>query len=206
MPLTVLEPDTVARGGIVVLQDAQGVTEDVQRLQALLAGEGWVAVAPHLYPGDQDGSGAAGELDPAQALQDCDATLAWLADRGIDADRVGVMGFDLGGSVALMVAASRQVGAAVTVAGAGIDQPVSRGLPTLLDLVPSLGCPWLGLYGEDDEGISAEQVEALRDAAATSLAATNLVTYPGVEHRFDTGDADSEVLQRVFDWFDSHLR
>jgi len=32
------------------------------------------------------------------------------------------------------------------------------------------------------------------------------VTYAGVGHRFDTGEANSEALQRVFDWFDSHLR
>ncbi len=205
VPLTVQEPDTVARGGIVVLQGAHEAAEAVQHLQEALAGEGWVAVAPHLYHRHQGGGDSADELDAEMVLEDCDATFSWLAARGIDADRTGVMGFDLGGSVALMVASSRQIGAAVTVAGAGIDQPLSRGLPTLLDLAPSLACPWLGLYGQD-EGITVEQVEALRDAAATSLVATNLVTYDGAGHRFDSADADSEALQRVFDWFDSHLR
>ncbi len=209
VPLTIVEPDSAPRGGIVVLQETRGVTEDVQRLAAALAGEGWLAVAPHLYHREGEnhgGDGALAALSGETVLEDCDAAFAWLADRGVGADRIGVMGFDLGGSVALVVASSRQVGAAVTVAGGGIQDRLSDGLPTLLEAVPSLACPWLGLYGEEDEAIPLTEVEALRDAAAASEVATNVVTYPGVGHRFDDEETNTEALQRVFDWFDSHLR
>lgn len=209
VPLTIVEPESAPRGGIVVLQEVRGVTEDVQRLQAALAAEGWLAVAPHLYhrEGNEDGSGGALEgLTGATVLEDCDAAFAWLADRGIGTDRTGVVGFDLGGAVALVVAASRQIGAAVSVAGGGIEERLSDGLPTLVEAAPSLTCPWLGLYGEEDEAIPLGQVEALREAAVTSEVATNVVTYAGVGHRFDTEESNSEALQRVFDWFDSHLR
>lgn len=209
VPLTVVEPERGPRGGIVVLQERRGVTEDVQRLQQVLAAEGWLAVAPHLYhrEAEDDGSGAAlADLTGATVLEDCDAAFAWFADRGIGPDRVGVIGFDLGGAVALVVAASRKVGAAVSVAGGGIAERLSDGLPTLLEAAPSLTCPWLGLYGEDDAAIPLDQVEALREAAITSEVATNVITFAGVGHRFDTEEANSEALQRVFDWFDSHLR
>lgn len=216
VPLTIVEPESAPRGGIVVLHEAHGVTEAVQRLAAALADEGWLAVAPHLYhreaangdtaDGDTAGDGALASLTGATVLEDCDAAFAWLADRGIGADRIGVVGFDLGGAVALVVASSREIGAAVSVSGGGIEERLSEGLPTLVEAAPSLTCPWLGLYGEQDEAISLPQVEALREAAVTSEVATNVVTYAGVGHRFDTEEANSEALQRVFDWFDSHLR
>ncbi len=209
VPLSIVEPASAPRGGIVVLQEMRGVTEDVQRLATALADEGWLAVAPHLYHREGGRSGADGALaalSGESVLQDCDAAFAWLADRGVGADRIGVMGFDLGGSVALIVASSRQVGAAVTVAGGGILEPLSEGLPTLIEAAPSLTCPWLGLYGEEDSAIPLSQVEALREAAISSEVATNVVTYAGVGHRFDTEESNSEALQRVFDWFDSHLR
>lgn len=47
--LTIAEPETAARGGIVVLHEARGVTDTVRALAASLAVEGWLAVAPHLY-------------------------------------------------------------------------------------------------------------------------------------------------------------
>ena len=209
VPLTVVEPENAPRGGIVVLQETRGVTEDVERLATALADEGWLAVAPHLYHrvGEEaDSDGALASLSGDTVLQDCDAAFAWLGDRGISADRIGVIGFDLGGSAALVVAASRQVGAAVTVSGGGVQERLSAGLPTLVEAAPSLACPWLGLYGEEDEAIPMAQVEALREAAITSEVATNIVTYAGVGHRFDIEEANSEALQRVFDWFDSHLR
>lgn len=206
VPLTIVEPEGASRGGIVVLQETRGLTEDVQRLQAALADEGWLAVAPHLYHRERNEEGEAAALSGATVLEDCDAAFAWLAGRGIGADQIGVVGFDLGGSVALVVASSRQIGAAVTVAGGGIEVRLSEGLPTLIEAAPSLTCPWLGLYGEEDEAIPLAQVEALREAAVTSEVATNVVTYAGVGHRFDTEDSNSEALQRVFDWFDSHLR
>lgn len=209
VPLTIAEPDGAANGGIVVLHEMRGVTEDVQRLQLALAGEGWLAVAPHLYhreSAEDSDDDALAALSGATVLEDCDAAFAWLADRGIGADRIGVVGFGLGGAVALVVAASRQIGAAVTVAGGGIEERLSEGLPTLLEAAPSLTCPWLGLYGEEDDAIPLAQVEALREAAVTSEVATNVVTYAGVGHRFDTEESNSEALQRVFNWFDSHLR
>ena len=50
--LTVAEPDASVRGGIVVLHDARGITDAVRGLVQGFAGDGWLAVAPHLYHRD----------------------------------------------------------------------------------------------------------------------------------------------------------
>lgn len=211
--MTVAEPENVVRGGLVVLHEARGVTAEVRLLVGSLADEGWLTVAPHIYR-DADEVDAAEadskvrQLSGESVLADTDAACLWLADHQISADRIGVIGFDLGGSVALMVAASRRIGAAISVNGGGITRPLSEGLPALVDIADELTCPWLGIYGGAvDGGHTDGEVEKLREAAAKSEVATEVVRYPGVKHRFDADpQASMEAWLRTLNWFDSHLR
>jgi carboxymethylenebutenolidase len=210
--LTVAEPDRPVRGGLVVLHEARGVTDVVRGLAASLADEGWLAVAPHLY-GAQNADEVAdvdselSRLSGDSVLADTDAAAVWLAQRGVAADRTGVIGFDLGGAVAMVVASSRAVGAAVSVAGVGILAPLADGLPALVDVAGELTCPWLGIYGDDDAAIPVAEVEKLRDAAATAEVATDVVRFAGTDNRFDTDQqAGAEAWHRTLNWFDLHLR
>lgn len=215
--LTVAEPVSSIRGGIVVLHEARGMTDAVRGLVQGLAGDGWLAVAPHLYhreSADELDGGAddaavqeqVDRLEGEQVMADTDTAFGWLADHDISADRMGVVGFDLGGAVALLVAAKRTLGAAVTVAGEGIVVGPSSGLPSLVEAAPGLTCPWLGIYGESGDG-EAPEIGQLRDAAASSEVATNVVVYPRSGHRFDQDpDAAADAWERTLNWFDSHLR
>lgn len=211
MRLTVAEPDNAVRGGIVMLHEAAGVTDRTVLLAAALAEEGWLTVVPHIYHGDEDDQVRADErlrtLSGPAVLADTDAACVWLADHGVTTDRIGLIGFDLGGAVATVIAASRAVGAAVSVAGGGILRPLSAGLPALVEVAGELTCPWLGIYGDRDEDISVEEVEKLREVAAASGVATDVVRFAEANHRFDTDqDAAAEAWHRVLNWFDSHLR
>lgn len=211
--LTVAEPENAVRGGLVVLHEARGVTDAVRGLVSGLAAEGWLAVAPHLYAGadEVDGDEAAdhevSKLSGEAVLADTDVAFVWLEQRGVSADRMGVMGFDLGGSVAMVVAGSRTVGAAVSVGARGIVEPLAAGLPPLVDMAGELACPWLGLYGEAGGEVPSDDVEKLRDAAAVAPVATDVVRFADSGHRFDTSpSASAEAWQRALNWFDSHLR
>ena len=193
----------------MVLHESRGVTEAVRLLITNLAAEGWLVVAPHIYrdgPEEVDDAVAKAkisELTGEALLADADVAFGWLAGHGVTADRIGVVGFELGGSVALVVAARRHIGAAVTVAGRGITEPLSAGLPALVELAPELRCPWLGLYGDK----VADEVELLRAAAIRSETPTDVVLFPAADHRFDIHpDAAFEASQRMFNWFDAHLR
>lgn len=214
--LTVAEPDNVVRGGLVVLHEARGVTDLIRVLVGALAEEGWLAVAPHLYhhdgvddevDGDDEASDRVRQLSGESVLTDTDAAFVWLSDRGVSADQQGVIGFDIGGTAALVVAASRRIGAAVTVGGGGIVSPLSDGLPPLVDIAGELSCPWLGLYGERDTRIPAEEVDKLREVADGAQVATDVVRYPQADHRFDTApESATEAWRRTRNWFDLHLR
>jgi carboxymethylenebutenolidase len=213
--LTVAEPVGAVRGGIVVLHEARGVTDAVRGLVHSLAAEGWLAVAPHLYhrDGADELDGDDGQvqqqvdkLDGEQVMTDTDTAFDWLAEHDISTDRMGVIGFDLGGTVALLVATERTLGAAVSVAGESLTEAPSAALPSLIDAAPGLTCPWLGLYGEAADGESPE-IKQLRDAAASSEVAANVVVYPSSGHRFDNDPAAAaDAWQRTLNWFDSHLR
>jgi len=204
--LTVAEPDASVRGGIVVLHDSRGITDAVRGLVRGFARDGWIAVAPHLYhrdtadevSGDQARE-QVGRLDRDQVVADTDTAFGWLAERDVKADRMGVIGFDFGGSVALFVAATRTLGAAVTV---GNEVP-STSLIALVSDAKGLTCPWLGIYGTDDP-----DVDRLRSAASASDVVTDVVVYPSDGgHRFDDDpDNAAEALQRTLNWFDSYLR
>ncbi|WP_158895347.1 dienelactone hydrolase family protein [Amycolatopsis anabasis] len=193
--LTFAEPEGAIRGGLVVLHADEGVTDGVRLLVASLAGEGWLAVAPHIHDG-------AGELTREDVLAATDVTLAWLVDRGVSADLLGVVGFDLGGTAALVVASNRKLGAAVSVGGQRIGE-----LPTLVEIAGKLTSPWLGIYGDAGDEVGGAEVEQLREAAASARVVTDVVRYPGANHRFDADpDAAAEAWQRTLNWFDAHLR
>jgi len=211
--LTVASPDSSIRGGIVVLHEARGVTDAVRGLVHGLADEGWLTVAPHLYHRDGADEIAGSDervqeqvdrLEGEEVMADTDTAFGWLADHAISPDRMGIIGFDLGGAVALVVAARRTLGAAVTVEAAA---PSSAGLPSLVDAASDLTCPWLGIFGDPTDGATDPELDRLSDAAATSEVAVDVVVYPRSGYRFDTDpEAADDAWQRTLNWFDSHLR
>ncbi len=208
--LSVVAPDSTVRGGIVVGPEARGITDEVWRLATGLAIEGWLAVIPHLFhrcdvdEPPEDGDVLRGGLErlTGESLRtDIDATMQWLARSGVSADRTGVVGFCLGGAVALITATQYDLGAAVTIGGIGVVAPVAATLPALVDIAPSLRCPWLGIY-DDDGVVPEEDVNKLRDAAHSARVATDLV-----HCHFDTDQCVApEAWTRTLNWFDSHLR
>jgi carboxymethylenebutenolidase len=213
--LTVAEPVGPARGGIVVLHEARGMTDAVRGMVTGLAAEGWLTVAPHLYHrddadelGEDDDDRVrdqVGRLESGAVMADTDTAFGWLADHDITADRMGVLGFDVGAVVALLVATERTLGAAVSVADEAGMVSVRGRIPALTGPSVDLTCPWLGLYGS--EGDDDANAGRLRDAGATTEAVTNVVVYPHSGHRFDADPAAAaDAWNRALNWFDAHLR
>ena len=222
MPLAVAEPAGEPRGGVVVIQEAFGLTDHIRDLAERLAAAGWLAVAPALfhrsgspvfaYDGGMKALGPVFQSLTASGIDDdLGATLGYLAGRGIPSERTGVVGFCMGGTVALHAAAAFPLGAAVTFYGGGVVEG-RWGLPSLLEQAPTLGAPWLGLYGDLDGGIPVEQVEDLRRAAATASVPTEVVRYPEAEHGFNCdarashhAPSAADAWARTLAWFDEHL-
>ena len=105
---------------------------------------------------------------------------------------MGVLGFDIGATVALLVATERTMGAAVSVADEASVSAVRDRLPSMADAMVGLTCPWLGLYGREDDGDGDADAAELRDASIKAEAVTNVVVYPRSGHRFDADPATAD--------------
>jgi carboxymethylenebutenolidase len=220
-PLSVHQPAHQPRGGIIVIQEAFGVTDHIEDIARRLADEGWLAVAPHLFhrTGDpQLGSGDFSQVRPHMdaltaegILEDVDAAIARVAEAGFGLKQTGVVGFCMGGSVALITAARRDIGAAVSFYGGGVSEG-RFGFGPLIEEAKHLRAPWLGLYGDLDQSISVDEVERLRTAAASSGQPTEVVRYPHAGHAFHNDQRPTyhqasalDAWPRALAWFDRYL-
>lgn len=186
-------PDGPPRGGVVVIQEAFGVNDHIEDVARRFAAEGYRAIAPHLY--HRTGDPTIGYTDFAQVmpqmsalttegiLEDVDAALAALDRDGVPASKVAIVGFCMGGTVATIAGAQRELGAAVSFYGGGVTEGRFGG-PPLAEIAPSLRTPWLGLYGDEDTSIPVDHIEQLREAAARASVPTEMVRYPGAQHGF----------------------
>jgi len=221
MDAIVARPDAPPTAGVVVVQEAFGLTPHIGRVCDRLARHGLLAVAPAFF--HRTGSPVLGYGDYASVIphlvtltpeglrNDVAAALGVLDQAGIAPKGRGIIGFCMGGTVALWAGTAFDLGAAVTYYGSGIVDG-RFGLPPLLELAPTLRCPWLGNYGDLDEGISVEQVEALRGAAAQATIETEIRRYADAGHGFNCDDRDAyrevsaqDAWEHTLTFFDRHL-
>jgi carboxymethylenebutenolidase len=164
MPVTVARP--VASGsfpGIVVLMEAYGLNDHIRSLTHRLAEEGFVALSPDLHYRQPVRTAAYDDLPTTVALVtnlwdtkvllDTRAVLDHLAVlEAVRVDAIGVVGFSMGGRIALLMAAHhREIAAAAIFYGGFI--PGQRG-PQSVDALNAVGlvkCPVLGNFAAMDE-------------------------------------------------------
>ena len=220
-PLSIHTPDETPRGGIVLLQEAFGVNEHIEDLGSRLAAAGWLSVAPHLFHRTGDPNLGYDDLSlimphmtaltPEGIREDIGAAFDHLAGAGFEGGRTGAVGFCMGGTLTLLTAVDRAIGAAVTFYGGGVAKG-RFGMPSLIEIAPQLQTPWLGLYGDRDTGIPVDEVEQLRAAAASSSMPTEVVRYPDAEHGFNCDRRASyhaasaaDGWQRMLEWFERYI-
>ena len=221
MPAYEAVPDRDAKGGVIVVQEAFGLTSHIESISRRLADAGYRAVAPALFHRSGSPVFEYGEYEKLMPVMkdlsangiraDLAATAAHLAGAGFEGPRVGIVGFCMGGTVALVAGVEAPLGAAVTFYGGGVSQGRFGYAPTV-EQAPGLQTPWLGLFGDLDQGIPVDDVEALRAAAATAPVETEVVRYPDAGHGFNCDDRDAyhqpsatDAWARTLAWFDRHL-
>jgi carboxymethylenebutenolidase len=163
-------------GGIVIVQEIFGVTDQLKGVAAQYAALGYDVAIPALFdrqerdavvPFDQGPRGRDMMLaaDLGQTMADIDAAVAALQERG---SKVAVIGFCWGGGLALRAAQKLDVAGAVAFYGTR--------LPQYLD--SPLKAPFLGHFGDKDDHVP---VEMLAEAQAY---------LPDMEvHLYDAGHA-----------------
>lgn len=199
--------------GIVVIQEWWGLVPHIKELCNRFSGQGFVALAPDLYHGE-----ATTEPDEAgkkmmalqleRAAKDLSGAVDTVAKLG-NGNGVGVVGFCMGGGLALVLAGQRPDAVKAVV-------PFYGGIPwegTAPDYSHITAAVLIQCAGKDEwvtPAVAGEMVQALRDAG--NLDAT-MEVYEEADHAFfndtrpEVYDAEASVLawDRTIEFFRSHL-
>jgi carboxymethylenebutenolidase len=218
--------------GIVLAHDVYGPRTALEAGERL-AERGFAVCLPDLYgrgelPGpapsaddpappwsaDEIGAAIAG-LPDRRAVGDLDAAAAELVARGLaERDRVGALGFCMGGNLAyLLGCTSTRVHAVVDLYGRIVYRELDANKPAQpLELALNLSAPFLGLFAGRDPGIPVADVERLRAVLSQAAKDFDIVIYPDAEHGFAHSrrgtfhaDAAADAWRRVFAFLDEHL-
>jgi carboxymethylenebutenolidase len=196
--------------GVIVIQEWWGLVDHIKDVCERFAGEGFVALAPDLYHGKTTKSpDEAGKLMMAlrieEAEKDLSGAIEYLLDhKATTGSKVGVVGFCMGGALALYTATKNsKVGACVVFYG---------GHPKVKPDLPKLQAPVLGIYGERDKSIPPESVHQLEQQLKALGKEVNVIIYPNADHAFfnDTRpvvyypEAAADAWQRTIEFLKKH--
>lgn len=178
--------------GVIVLHEIWGLNDDMREISERIAAEGYAVVAPDLY---SHGNKAIcltrvlselRHLGDGQVATDIVRTRAWLADRaGVDHERIGIIGFCMGGGFAL-AAAARGAFSAVSTNYGGV--PKKERLAGV--------CPVVGSYGALDRTF-AKEGERLERYLEELGVPHDVKIYDGVGHSFMTAGGGPSVMKRL---------
>ena len=218
MRLYVSLPDDPAPApGVIVVQGQSGV-EDFLEVTRMIARQGYVAVAPDFYhrdPADckDDGPTRRARLRDTTVIQDVNAAIGFLkAYRQLDAGRLGIVGFCMGGRVVyLMSSVNSDIKAGVMYYGGDTMRAWGSG-PSPFERTADIHCPILGHFGEEDENPSPADMRKLDDELTRYGKVHEFHSYAGAEHAFANlgsakyrAHAANASWPRMFDFFAKHL-
>ena len=214
-------PADSPRGGVVVVQEAFGVTTHIEECADRLADAGWLAVAPAFF--HRQGSPVIAYDDLAEVMPVMGQITAaahhrsrrafdYLNGQGVESHHIGVVGFCMGGSVTFYAATLRPLGAAVTFYGGGVSEG-RFGLPALVDQAPDLASPWLGLLRRSRPGHPGNRRGGPARRRDPSPVDTEILRYADAQHGFNCNDrpavyhaeAAADAWRRTLEFFDAHM-
>jgi carboxymethylenebutenolidase len=212
--------------GVALIPDVWGLYDHYRELARRLAAEGFAVLAIDLYRRlpevkIEDPGRWIRALDDRQVLADVQAAVDELAAGG--RRRVGVTGFCMGGTYAILAAAgctglsaavpfygmlSNEHGLLAPVAGEAVDPARKPLVP--LDAALALRCPTLACFGADDPFIPVADVRTFESRLAPEH---RVVVYPGAGHAFMNDsrpamyrpEAARDAWSRMVAWFRRYL-
>ncbi len=203
--------DDAIHPGVVVIQEYWGLVPHIEDVARRFASQGFFALAPDLYHGraatePDEARKLAMELHHGQAVREILAAASNLDSLStVQPKKVGVVGWCMGGGLALAAAAhdaSGLIGAAVAF----------YGRPLAGEDVHRITAPVLGLYAEQDHGIPVSAVHEFEQALADAGIEHHIEIYPGASHAFfnDTRpvyapEAAQNAWKRTIDWFRQYI-
>jgi carboxymethylenebutenolidase len=167
---------------VIVIQEWWGLVDHIKNVCDRFAEAGFVALAPDLYHGQTAKSpDEAGKLMMAlridEAEQDLSGAVQYLLDHdAVTGNKVGCVGFCMGGALALYAASKNSnIGACVVFYGIH---------PNVKPDLANLQAPVLGNYAEKDRSVPTDKVNELEQQLKALGKQVDFKIYPGTDHAF----------------------
>jgi carboxymethylenebutenolidase len=212
---------------VIVYMEIFGINSHIQDVTQRMAREGYVALAPDYFhrtgPGvelDYDDAGMAegmkllGQLKADEMIADAQSSVDFLRSRDdVRGDKIGAMGFCIGGHMTYLTACATDVQASASFYGGGIAAPAGPGgSESTLSRTAGIKGALLCLFGGQDALIPTDQVDAIRKAIADAGVRGDVVVYDDADHGFHCDQrasynesAAKDAWQRVTRLFEAEL-
>ena len=191
--------DETPRPAVVVFMEIFGVNSHIRDVTERVAREGYVALAPDFFhrtgPGVEYGYDEAGmnsgikllmQLKASEIIADARAALSFLKRKNyVKGDKLGAMGFCVGGHVTYLTACETDIKAAASFYGGGIAGDKGfGGEASTIGRTSGITGKIICLYGAKDAHIPMTQVDAVRAELEKNRIRNEVVVYQNADHGF----------------------
>ncbi|HEY5196129.1 MAG TPA: dienelactone hydrolase family protein [Solirubrobacteraceae bacterium] len=213
------------RGGVVVIHHMPGYDWATKEITRRFAALGYDAICPNLYwreaPGAAPDDAAAtaranGGVPDERLIGDVVGAAGHLRGLETSNGKVGVIGYCSGGRQSVLAACNVDLDAAVDCYGAFVVGTPPAAFPlkvtNLVDQLPQLRAPLLGLFGTEDSYPSPEQVVELDEILTANGKPHEFHSYDDAGHAFFAVDrpsyrvaAANDGWERITAFYAAHL-
>jgi carboxymethylenebutenolidase len=217
--------DDTRRGGVVVIHHMPGYDRATKEIVRRFAELGYDAICPNLYTREAPGAApddaaatvrAQGGVPDERLVGDVGGGAEYLRSLPTSNGKVGVIGYCSGGRQSVLAACNLDLDAAVDCYGAFVtgtppaDYPLQ--VTNLVDQLPNLRCPLLGLFGNEDRSPSRERVDELEALLEQHGKPYEFHRYDNAGHGFFAVDramyrveAANDGWERIAEFFGTNL-
>jgi carboxymethylenebutenolidase len=213
------------RGGVIVIHHMPGFDRATKEITRRVAEIGYDAICVNLYSREAPGADpddaaasvrASGGVPDERLIGDVAGAAAYLRQLGTSNGKVGVIGYCSGGRQSVLAACNVDLDAAVDCYGAYVVGTPPADFPLqvrdIVDQLPKLRCPVLGLFGNEDRYPTPEDVDELERHLRDNGKAYEFIRYDDAGHGFFAVDrithrvaAANDGWEQIARFYAAHL-
>ncbi len=196
---------------VIMIHEFFGLRESIIGKADLLAKEGYIVVAPDTFRGSTTSwipraIYLVSNTKPEDVNADLDSIYAWLETQSdVDANRIAIAGFCYGGRTSLVYSLhNNKLAATVVFYGSPETDP---------EVLKNLPGPILGIFGDADQSIPVEEVQAFDDALTEADITHTVSIYADQPHAFvedvagiQAGGAQGKAWTEMLKFLDENLK
>jgi len=200
---------------VVLIQEAFGVNSHMRALCHKFAEQGYIAISPELF--HRSGRGLEfsyddfakvmpvfSKLKNDEILEDLGATFSFLEkSHHVTSQQTAVIGYCMGGLVAMMSATHQPIATAIPYYGGGmVSAREGIAMAPILHQIRNIECPVLLFFGGADKHIPIEDIQKVEAELTAHHKTFECIVYPGADHGFSNDERSSyhpEATQKAWD-------